>query len=66
MENLNVWITDVNSILWGVFVLIPLLCGTGIFYTIRLRFVHVRLFKLAARYLLGGATLLARKPIIRE
>lgn len=61
MENLNVWITDVNSILWGVFVLIPLLCGTGIFYTIRLRFVQVHLFKLAARYLLGGATLFGKK-----
>ena len=34
MESLNLFVGDINSVLWGVCVLIPLLCGTGIFYTI--------------------------------
>ena len=44
MELLNTCVHDINRYLWGVFFLIPLLCGTGIFYTIRLRFVHCALF----------------------
>ncbi|MDM8087152.1 hypothetical protein QUV44_02920 [Parasutterella secunda] len=44
MELLNTCVHDINRYLWGVFFLIPLLCGTGIFYTIRLRFVQVRYF----------------------
>ncbi len=61
MEFLNSLVGDINSVLWGVFVLIPLLCGTGIFYTIKLRFVQVRKFGLAARFLFGGATLFGKK-----
>ena len=53
MDFLNQLVSDVNGVLWGVFFLIPLLCGTGIFYTIKLRFVQVRKFGLAARFLLG-------------
>ena len=37
MDFLNQLFGDINSVLWGVFVLIPLLCGTGIFYTFKLR-----------------------------
>ena len=48
MDFLNQLVSDVNGVLWGVFFLIPLLCGTGIFYTIKLRFVQVRKFGLAA------------------
>ena len=61
MDFLNSLVGDINSVLWGVFVLIPLLCGTGIFYTFLLRFVQVRQFGLAARYLFGGATLFGKK-----
>lgn len=61
MDNLTHWVSEINSVLWGVFVLIPLLCGTGIFYTIRLRFVQVRKFGLAARFLFGGASLFGNK-----
>ena len=39
MHFLNDLVGNINGVLWGVFCLIPLLCGTGIFYTIRLRFV---------------------------
>ena len=41
MTELTSWITDLNSFVWGTLFLIPLLCGTGIFYTLRLRFVQV-------------------------
>lgn len=61
MELLNSWILDFNSVLWGVFVLIPLLCGTGIFYTIKLRFVQVRLFPTALRFLLNNAAIFGKK-----
>ena len=61
MELLNHYVSEINSNLWGVFFLIPLLCGTGIFYSIRLRFVQVRFFGLAARYLFGGASLFGKK-----
>ena len=38
MDFLNQLFGDINSVLWGVFVLIPLLCGTGIFYTFKSSF----------------------------
>ena len=61
MTALTQWVTDVNSFLWGTLFLIPLLCGTGLFYTLRLRFVQVRKFGLALRYLMGGASLFGRR-----
>ncbi|MDE5831441.1 MAG: sodium:alanine symporter family protein [Desulfovibrio sp.] len=57
MADLNALIADINSFLWGTLFLIPLLCGTGIFYTVRLRFVQVRKFFLAVRYIKGDASL---------
>lgn len=57
MDFLNQLFGDINSVLWGVFVLIPLLCGTGIFYTFKLRFVQIRLFPTALRFLFNNATL---------
>ena len=44
MELLNEVMTKASDYLWNV-VLIVLLCGTGIYYTIRLKFVQVRKFK---------------------
>lgn len=61
MDTLNHLVSEINSVLWGVCVLIPLLCGTGIFYTIKLRFVQIRKFGLAARYLFGGASLFGQR-----
>lgn len=37
------FITEVNDVLWG-YVLILILCGTGIYFTFRLRFIQVRKF----------------------
>mgnify|MGYP000428074181 FL=1 len=42
-----------NSVLWNV-VLILLLCGTGIYYTIRLRFIQVRKLKDGFHQVFGG------------
>lgn len=61
MDFLNQLVNAANSVLWGVFFLIPLLCGTGIFYTFKLRFVQIRKFGLAARFLLGGASLFGKR-----
>ena len=34
-------VSSVNSFLWGPYFLIALLCGTGLYFTIRLRFVQI-------------------------
>ena len=45
-------VNSANTFLWNV-VLILLLCGTGIYYTFRLKFVQIREFKQGSRK--GGA-----------
>ncbi|MDX2358041.1 sodium:alanine symporter family protein [Dietzia sp. PP-33] len=42
MENLTSLLADIGSVIWGPFVLIPLLLGTGLFLTIRLRLLQFR------------------------
>ena len=42
MDTLNSFLTGVSSVVWGPFVLIPLLLGTGLFLTFRLGFLQVR------------------------
>ena len=37
-------VNSANTFLWNV-ILILLLCGTGIYYTLRLKFVQIREFK---------------------
>ena len=44
MEELTKLVQNINSVLWGVYCLIPLLVGTGIYYTFRLKFVQIRKF----------------------
>lgn len=61
LDGLTNFIININSFLWGTLFLIPLLCGTGIFYTIRLRFIQIRKFGLALRYIMGGARLLGMR-----
>ena len=36
-------VASINGVLWGP-VLLILLCGTGIYYTFRLKFIQVRKF----------------------
>ena len=56
MEWLSQFVDAVNSVLWG-WLLLFLLCGTGIYYTVRLRFIQVRKFPRAVRHLFGNLSL---------
>ncbi|MEK6265832.1 MAG: sodium:alanine symporter family protein [Clostridium sp.] len=46
-------IKSINGVLWG-YLLIFLLCGTGIYFTVTLRFVQVRKFKQSFKKTFGG------------
>ena len=47
------FIASINELFWGA-ILILLLVGTGIFYTIKLKFVQVRKFKKGVSQLTGN------------
>ena len=47
-EILNNCVESINSFLWGPYFLITLLCGTGLFFTIRLGFVQIHDYSLYA------------------
>ena len=53
MEQLEQIVGMVNAFLWNE-LLIILLVGTGLFYTVRLGFIQIRKFKAAAKILFGG------------
>lgn len=61
MDALTQYVKDINSFLWGIYCLIPLLCGTGIYFTLKLDFVQIRKFATAARAVFGGMTLFGKK-----
>ena len=42
VESFNTFLSDIGSVIWGPFVLIPLLLGTGLILTIRLRALQFR------------------------
>lgn len=42
MESFNTILSDIGSVIWGPFVLIPLLLGTGLILTVRLRALQFR------------------------
>ena len=52
MDTLMQLVTKGNDFLWS-FLLIILLCGTGLYYTIRLRFIQVRKFGEGVRQVFG-------------
>lgn len=60
MHALEQIVNYVNAILWNE-LLIILLCGTGIYYTVRLGFVQIRKFSEAASMLFGGMSLKGEK-----
>ena len=57
MEELTKLVSNINSFIWGMYCLIPLLCGVGIYFTIRLKFIQVRKFGQAVRMLFGDLSL---------
>ncbi|GKX61000.1 alanine/glycine:cation symporter family protein [Leminorella grimontii] len=60
MELLEQLVDFVNSLLWD-HVLIFLLCGTGIYFTVRLGFIQVRHFGSGLKELFGGMSLQGKK-----
>ena len=56
MELISQIVDAVNGVLWG-WLLLFLLCGTGIFYTIRLRFIQLRKLPHAFRRLFSNISL---------
>ena len=57
LDNLLKLVSDANGFLWGTSFLIPLLCGTGLFFTIRLGFVQIAKFGTACKKLFGNFSL---------
>ncbi len=61
MDQLTQIVSNINSILWGPWCLIPILVGTGIFFTLRLRFVQIRQFGRALKHVFGSLSLNGEK-----
>lgn len=61
MDQLTAVIVKANSFIWGLYCLIPLLCGTGLYFTLRLNFVQLRKFGLAFKYTFGKLTLFGER-----
>ena len=57
LESLTTFIADMNGIVWGPYFLIPLLCGTGLYFTIRLGGVQVTKFGMGGKRLFGNFSL---------
>ena len=53
MEALTSMVTQASDFLWNV-ILIILLCGTGIMFTIRLKFIQVRKLKEGFKLVFGS------------
>ena len=60
METMSQLVSQASDYLWNV-ILIILLCGTGIYYTIRLRFIQVRKFREGCRLVFGHMTMKGEK-----
>lgn len=56
MDQLQAIVQSINGFLWG-YLLIFMLCGTGIYFTFKLRFVQVRKFGAVVKQTFGGLTL---------
>lgn len=60
METLLNMVDSANDVLWNV-VLILVLCGTGIYYTVRLKFIQVRKFTEGFKLVFGNISLKGEK-----
>ena len=61
MDQTTQIVQSINSLLWGMYGLIPLLVGTGLYFTFKLRFVQIKRFVMAVKHVFGGITLFGRK-----
>ena len=60
MDALNQAIAQISDVLWNS-VLLFLLVGTGVYFSVRTRFVQVRKFKNAWNRVFGGFSLKVKK-----
>ena len=60
MDALTQIVTQASDFLWNV-ILIIILCGTGIYYTIRLKFIQVRKFREGWHQVFGSFSLKGAK-----
>lgn len=60
MDALTQLVSQASDFLWNV-VLIIILCGTGIYYTIRLKFIQVRKFREGWHQVFGNFSLSGKK-----
>lgn len=60
MDALLNWVDSVNDVLWNT-VLIVMLCGTGIFYSVKLKFIQVRKFGEGVKLVFGHFSLKGKK-----
>lgn len=61
LETLTAFVSKMNGIVWGPYFLIPLLCGTGLFFTMRLSGVQVTKFGMGWRRLFSNFSLKGEK-----
>lgn len=61
LQNLTTIVAKVNSFVWGPYCLIPLLCGTGLFFTLRLKGVQVAKFGTGWKRLFSNFSLKGEK-----
>ena len=57
MDNFTSLVQSLNNFIWGPYFLIPLLCGTGLYFTFKLKFVQIRKFGDCVRQVFGGFSL---------
>ena len=60
METLLEFVKSANGLMWN-FLLLVILCGTGIYYTFRLRFIQVRKFGEAFKLVFSNIKLKGEK-----
>ncbi len=60
MDTATQIVQSINGLLWGIYCLIPLLVGTGLYLTFRLRFVQVRQFGAAFKHVFGSVKIFGR------
>lgn len=56
MEMISKIVDGINTVLWD-YALLFLLCGTGVWFTFKLKFVQVRNFKIGLKKVFGGFSL---------
>ena len=57
LKQLTSIVSNINGFVWGPYFLIPLLCGTGLFFTLRLKLVQVLKFGEGWKRLFGNFSL---------